>query len=168
MVRPQVTSTSRALFPFLVAGALASCFRPSLESPLPASARRLTPPAIFGEWWAMTTECSGSSAPMSSVQFYVVPGVSLFWREGSVVNGFWTRTGNRIVLAEGAIDDGSVVRHEMLHALTNDGRHTRQAFLERCGGVVACLSPCVEAAGGASSRAGAIDVPSRRDTTGRR
>lgn len=104
---------------------------------------------------------------MSSVQFYVIPGVSLFWRQGSVINGFWMREGNRIVLAEGAIDDGGVVRHEMLHALTNDGRHTRQAFLERCAGVVTCLTPCVEAANAGSSQSGAIDVPVGRDTVER-
>ena len=115
----------------------------------------------------MTAQCSGSSAPRASVQWYVVPGVWVFWREGSVVNGFWSRSGNRIVLAEGAVDDGFVVRHEMLHALTVDGRHTRQAFLERCGGVVACLSPCMEAANAGSSQSGAIDVP-RRDTITRR
>jgi hypothetical protein len=164
MHRRQVSTTSRALSLFVAACVLAACWRPRLESPLPASARPFDPPTVFGEWWAMTAECSGSSAPMASVQFYVVPGVSLFWREGSVVNGFWSRTGNRIVLAEGAVSDGEVVRHEMLHALTNDGRHTRQAFLERCAGVVACLTPCVEAAGGASSSPGAIDVPTRRDT----
>jgi hypothetical protein len=104
---------------------------------------------------------------MSSVQWYVVPGVAVFWREGSIVNGFWSRSGNRIVLAEGAVDDGFVVRHEMLHALTNDGRHTRQAFLERCAGLVACLSPCVDAANAGASPSGAIDVP-RRDTISRR
>jgi hypothetical protein len=43
----------------------------------------------------------------------------------------------------------------MLHALEVDGRHTRRAFIERCGGVVSCMSACIEAAsrspqGGAS------------------
>ena len=168
MVRRQDISTSRALLLFFAACVLAACWRPRLESPLPASAQRLTPPAVFETWWAMTSQCSGSSAPMSSVQWYVVPGVSVFWREGSVVNGFWSRNGNRIVLSEGAVDEGSVVRHEMLHALTNDGRHTRQAFLERCAGVVACMSPCVEAANAGSSQSGAVDVPVRRDTVSRR
>ena len=169
MVRRQVIRTSRALFLFFAVCMLAACWRQRLETALPSSAQRLTPPAVFEQWWTMTAQCSGSSAPLSSVQFYVVPGVSLFWRSGSVINGFWSRAGNRIVLAEGAIEDGGVVRHEMLHALTNDGRHTRQAFLERCAGVVTCLTPCIEAANaGASQAGGALDVPARRDTTIRR
>ena len=94
----------------------------------------------------MTSECSGKTRAFSEMRWFVVPGVSLFWRDGSVVNGFWSREGNKIVLAEGAIDDGEVVRHEMLHALENEGRHTRGAFIERCGGVVSCMSACIDAA----------------------
>ena len=93
----------------------------------------------------MTAECSGKASSLSTVQWFVVPGVSLFWRDGSVVNGYWSREGNAIVLAEGAVEDGAVVRHEMLHALQDDGRHTR-SFVERCAGVVGCMSACVQAA----------------------
>jgi len=145
MVRRLAFRTTRALLLFLAVGALAACFRPRVESSLPTGAQRFSAPPVYGKWWAMTAECSGATSSLSTVQWFVVPGVSLFWRDGSVVNGYWSREGNAIVLAEGALEDGTVVRHEMLHALQDDGRHTR-TFIERCAGVVGCMSACVEAA----------------------
>ncbi len=146
MDRRLARSTRRTLILAFAACSVGACHRLRVESPLPATAHRFVAPAIYEKWWAITAECSGTAGSLASVQWFVVPGVSLFWREGSVVNGFWSRNGNRIVLAEGALDDGAVVRHEMLHALEVDGRHTRRAFIERCGGVVSCMTACVEAA----------------------
>jgi hypothetical protein len=155
MVRRLAPGTTRALLLAFAAIFAGACQRLRVESPLPATAHRFVAPAVYQQWWALTSECSGASGSLESVQWFVVPGVSLFWRDGSVVNGFWSRDGNKIVLAEGAIDDGEVVRHEMLHALQVDGRHTRRAFIERCGGVVSCMSACIDVAsrspqGGAS------------------
>ena len=149
MVRRLALGTTRALLVVLAVGALAACFRPRVESSLPTGARRFSAPPVYGKWWAMTSECSGATGSMSTVQWFVVPGVSLFWRDGNVVNGYWSREGNAIVLAEGAVEDGAVVRHEMLHALQDEGRHTR-TFMERCAGIVGCMSACVQAARGSA------------------
>jgi hypothetical protein len=43
--------------------------------------------------------------------------------------------------------DGSLVRHEMLHAVTGDAGHSRSAYLSRCGGVVVCDQRCIDEAG---------------------
>ena len=94
----------------------------------------------------MTAECSGSRQSIESVEWFVVPGVTVFWYQGNLTSGFWSGAGNRIVLAEGAVDDGAVVRHEMLHALQPAAGHSR-AFVRQCGGLVICLSACREAAG---------------------
>jgi hypothetical protein len=145
MVRRLARNTRRALLPFLAVGALAACHHARIEAALPTGAQRFTAPLVYEKWWAMTAGCSGSTGSISSVQWFVVPGVSLFWRDGSIVNGYWLRDGNKIVLAEGAMEDGAVVRHEMLHAQQSEGRHTR-AFIEQCGGIVGCLTACVEAA----------------------
>jgi hypothetical protein len=150
MDRRLALGTKRVLLLFFVAGFVAACHTTRLESSLPAGAHAFTAPPIYERWWAMTSECSGTSTAMADVKFFVVPGASLFWLEGNVVNGYWSREGNRIVLAEGAIDDGAVVRHEMLHAQQRDGRHTR-SFVERCGGIVGCMSACLEAAGRGAS-----------------
>lgn len=147
MDRRLVRNTRRTLLLAFAAFSVGACQRLRVESRLPDTAHRFVAPSIYEKWWAMTAECSGTTGSLASVQWFVVPGVSLFWRDGSVVNGFWSRDENKIVLAEGAIDDGAVVRHEMLHALTVEGRHTRRAFIERCGGVVSCQTACIEAAG---------------------
>jgi hypothetical protein len=43
--------------------------------------------------------------------------------------------------------DGGLVRHEMLHALRSELGHPRDMFLERCGGLVVCLTSCVRDGG---------------------
>ena len=93
---------------------------------------------------------------MSAVEWYIVPNVSVFWHEGHLVNGYWMSTGNRIVLAEAAVEDGGVVRHEMLHAQQPGSGHARHDFVERCGGVVLCLSACLDGAGRAPEPSPAV------------
>jgi hypothetical protein len=89
------------------------------------------------------TECSGRSAPLSRVSWYVVPGASTVEIDGERYAGYWSSSGNAIVLAEAAMLDGPLVRHEMLHSLVEEAGHARGHFLERCGGVVACERRCV-------------------------
>ena len=146
-MHPRQSSSIRlAFFLSVIACSAVACHRPRVD-PLPGTAQPFTAPPVFARWWAMTAECSGASTAMTDVKWFVVPGVSLFWRAGSVINGYWSREDNAIVLAQGAIDDGAVVRHEMLHAMQREGRHLRRDFVEHCGGVVSCLSVCLEAAG---------------------
>src|SRR5689334_7334027 len=66
--------------------------------------------------------------------------------EADQVDGYWIQQGNPIVLAGSAQFNGPVVRHEMLHALVGAG-HSREQFLHRCGGVVACEDICLRDAG---------------------
>jgi hypothetical protein len=68
---------------------------------------------------------------------------------GRQVSGYWSSASNRIVLAGDAHLIGPVVRHEMAHALTRSTRHSRELFLERCGGVLHCGSECLLEAGDA-------------------
>jgi hypothetical protein len=77
------------------------------------------------------------------------PGASEFEHEGRMVSGYWSRVSNRVVLAEKAMMDGALVRHEMLHALEHDIGHSRRAYLQRCGGVVVCITSCLREAGSA-------------------
>jgi hypothetical protein len=86
---------------------------------------------------------------VAAVEWFVVPGVSEFEHEGRLVSGYWSRVSNRVVLAEKAMMDGALVRHEMLHALEHDIGHSRRAFLQRCGGVVVCITSCLRESGSA-------------------
>ncbi len=121
---------------------LAGC-RNLVDPPLPGGAQRYSPPAVYATWWAMTEHCAGIFASMNRILWFDVPGVSTLQSDIPDVQGYWSAASNRIVLAGNAAMDGSTVRHEMLHALLQRGTHPRNAFLDRCGGVVGCSKSCL-------------------------
>src|SRR4029079_6990738 len=115
------------------------------DPPLPAGTVGFSPPPAYELWWSLVQECAGRTGRMRSVDWYVVPGD--LDADGSV-EAYWSPGGNRIVLTSRKQMDGTIVRHEILHALLRGGGHTRHAFLERCGGVVLCNQACTLEAGG--------------------
>jgi hypothetical protein len=131
----------------MAASLLAACER-IVDPALPSDAVTFNPPPEYTRWWAMTESCSGRSGSLASVKWDFVPGTDLLKLNGATVTSYWTAASNSIVLAEGVRLDGSIVRHEMLHALTRASGHPRADFLERCGGVVNCSTQCI-ADGGA-------------------
>jgi len=124
----------------------AAC-RNLVDPDLPANAEQFTPPPVYARWWAMTEACSGLSGDLSSVSWFVVPGVSTVLLEGKPVEGYWSFASNRIVMAGNGKLAGGLVRHEMLHALIKARGHPRARFLEACGGVVTCTEGCISDAG---------------------
>lgn len=114
---------------------------------LPHGSERFTPPPIYRMWWEMTEACSGRTGKLGDIEWYVVPGSSLVRDAGSDVAGFWSPDNNTVVLSGESQMDGSVVRHEMLHALLFGAGHPRRLFLQTCGGVVACNDACIDDAG---------------------
>lgn len=129
----------------LLAVLLGGCDVPM--EPLPAGAVAIVPAAPYAMWWKRTEECAGRRGDFADVRWYVVPGVSEFLVDGSPYHGYWWPQGNRIVLAEGSMFSGPLVRHEMLHAITREGGHSREDFVTRCGGIVTCLGECETAVG---------------------
>src|SRR5512143_1658438 len=125
---------------------LAGC-RNLVDPPLPGGAQRYSPPAVYATWWAMTEHCAGIFASMNRILWFDVPGVSTLPSDIPEVQGYWSAASNRIVFAGNAAMTGSTVRHEMLHALLQRGTHPRNAFLDRCGGVVGCSKSCLADAG---------------------
>ena len=81
------------------------------------------------------------------MSWYRVPGTTIPLAEGTLVNGRWDKSANRIVLAGNAEFAGDLVRHEMLHALIRAPGHPRAEFISRCGGVVVCTQQCIREAG---------------------
>ncbi|MCC6930945.1 MAG: hypothetical protein IT359_18285 [Gemmatimonadaceae bacterium] len=85
---------------------------------------------------------------MRDVSFYVVPGAAeIPLADGHPVSGRWDDGANRIVLAGNAQLHGSLVRHEMLHALMRNGDHPREMFIGRCAAEVVCIDDCIVAGG---------------------
>ena len=113
---------------------------------LAPDAVRFTPPAVYARWWAMTEGCAGTTRNIEAIRFYHVAGNS-FRAHGDVVSGVYTSRGSSIVIAEDWLLDGGVVRHEMLHAISQRRGHPRDAFLGSCAGIVECEDACVRDAG---------------------
>jgi hypothetical protein len=124
----------------------AACERP-VAPVLVDGAERFEPPPVYQLWWEMTLYCTGRRAPLSTVRWYFVPGARTVQVNGERYAGYWSSAGNSIVLAEEAMLDGPLVRHEMLHSLVEVGNHPRGEFLGRCAGVVECDDRCVSDAG---------------------
>lgn len=125
---------------------------PVTEPPLPRGTIQFSPPPIYNGWWAMTEACSGITASMDAIGWYVAPpGATLLGSRD--IGGYWSMASNHIVLSAESQLDGGLVRHEMLHALLRAPTHVRSQFLGRCAGVVPCDMACVADAG----RAPAID-----------
>jgi hypothetical protein len=118
-----------------------------VTAPLPTGAIEWNPPARFALWWQMTESCSGRQGDLRAIRWYIVPGATSIDIDGKSVQG--VTIGNRIVLADAYRLDGSLVRHEMLHALLRgENGHPRDAFLVACNDVVVCDSVCEADAGG--------------------
>ena len=138
---------TRCLVVCVAYGVLSGCGEEAL-APLPVGAVRSAARPQYALWWAVAKSCSGFGGDLAGVEWYVVPGVSSF-SSGSYddLQGEWLPQHNRIVLAGSAVNDGMVVRHEMLHALSRDASHPASAFRDACGGLVACEGVCLETAG---------------------
>ncbi|HWZ59002.1 MAG TPA: hypothetical protein VNW46_08520 [Gemmatimonadaceae bacterium] len=115
----------------------------------PAGSQQFTPPARYKAWWRLTESCSGLTGDFSKVRWYRVPNSDSFSLEGSAVNGAWYADGNRIALGDSEMNNGALVRHEMLHALMQSGGHPRSQFLGNCSDIVVCVDRCVHDARGA-------------------
>jgi hypothetical protein len=113
---------------------------------VPSSAEPMDPPAIYARWWSMTESCSGRMAPFNSVRWYRTPGSSVKLNAEDVL-GYYSPSGNLIVVTDSMIDDGAGVRHEMLHALLNVTGHPRDEFLGACADLVDCRGTCISDAG---------------------
>lgn len=120
-----------------------------VDPPLPPTAVRLIPPIAYERWWRMVETCSAISGNLGDVNWYYVPDVDRVSDGREMVDGYWSKAGNQIVLPGNEVFDGELVRHEMLHALLQTGGHPRKPFLDSCGGVAGCESDpsCVADAG---------------------
>ncbi len=115
------------------------------DPPLPGGAVAFAPPARYARWWTQAQACSGLTGDLAAVQWYVVPGADTIPDPGHAdVNAYWSPASNRIVLGGKWARDGSVVRHEMLHALLGRGvtGHPAAYFQGRCAGWVPCTGEC--------------------------
>ena len=130
----------RGFIAMLLVATLASCRW--MTASLPANARAFQPPAVYARWWALTEACSGRSGDMGTVRWYRVASPE-FQVDGQQATAYWGRRDNRIVLADDLMENGTAVRHEMLHALLRERGHPRAQFLGACASVLDCPGSCI-------------------------
>ncbi|QJR37635.1 hypothetical protein [Gemmatimonas groenlandica] len=101
---------------------------------------QFTPPSVFALWWQQVETCAGRRADFSRMRWYrPIDGASLELADGGTYQGYWWDQGDRIALAN--VDHGPTARHEMLHAILNDGSHPLPMFAGPCAGVVGFDGP---------------------------
>jgi hypothetical protein len=132
-------------FAFGLLAVAVACSAISVEAP-PAS-DRFTAPPVYQLWWSMAEACSGITGSLADIKWYAVPNVDSISDGRDQVSGYWSSGDNRIVLIAAGKFNGTLVRHEMLHALLRINGHPRRQFVERCGGVVDCTGSCLDDAG---------------------
>lgn len=103
---------------------------------LPDNAVEFSSP-FLAQWWQQAEACSGKTGDFTSIHWYIVPGVGSFSvGYGPDPSGAYYPTLNSIVLAEYVDGDGTVVRHEALHAILHVTDHPPEYFRDKCGPLV--------------------------------
>jgi hypothetical protein len=126
----------------MLAFALATTACQGLFDPdFPPAAIPISPPPQYRVWWEVVESCSGRRTAFDAVTWFRVPVGHLTVR-GESAAGAWFVSGNRIALADGWKDDGSLVRHEILHAILRTGSHPREYFQGSCADEVVCGRDC--------------------------
>lgn len=125
---------------------LATCGCGDVLAPPPSAVPLHPLPEEYTAWWTLTERCAGVERRLDRVRFMVVPEPTIPGTED--VTGAWYRDVNTIVFAGGRERIGSIVRHEMLHAIVDRTDHPRSAFVDRCAGIVSCEGACIREAGG--------------------
>jgi hypothetical protein len=125
----------RTLGSLALGGLLSGCasLAPS-EASLPIGATEIPVSASYQDWHTKTQECSGLSGELSTIKFYVVPGVDSFPTSQGFKVGEWTSKDgvSRIVIAGNYQRHEMVVSHELLHSLLRREGHPTEFFVDRC------------------------------------
>lgn len=128
---------------FLIASGLAVVPAPRLHGirigALPEATAIDPPPGALRAWRELVA-CTGlpvrRGRGFDAIRWFRVEGTS-FVRpdDGRRVIGLWIRSDNAVILAGGRLDDDRLLKHELLHALLQQGGHDARAFARsgRCG-----------------------------------
>jgi hypothetical protein len=123
--------------------ATASCTA-VFEPEFPPNAVLVTPPPQYRVWWEVVESCSGHTRSFDAVRWYRVPLGAGLTVDGKSAGGAWFADENSIAIGDGWRTNGSLVRHEILHAILGTGSHPDEYFRGACGDVVLCGRDCRE------------------------
>ena len=114
------------------------------EPEFPPNAVLVPAPPQYRVWWEVVESCSGYSGDFDAVRWYRVPLGEGLTVKGESAAGAWFATENSIAIGDGWRTVGSLVRHEILHAILQTGSHPEEYFRDACGDEVACGRDCLE------------------------
>lgn len=143
-VRPQY-ATMLSIVAAAAAMALVAC--DALRPHFPDDATRYEPSIRYKAWWQAVEACSGRTAPLGAIHWYSAGEETIPFDEDGVNGIAYRGTAPVIVIASRHLNDGDVVRHEMLHVLLDRDGHPGEYFVQRCGGIVTCQDACLREAG---------------------
>jgi hypothetical protein len=110
---------------------------------LPAGAVTLDPLPDYVSWWSTVERCAGRKADVSRIHWFSIPGRTSFVYHDGQYDGYWWSEVHWILLAGDKVENGMIVRHEMLHDLLGRGDHPPEYFQQRCANIVACNGTCL-------------------------
>jgi len=114
------------------------------EPEFPPNAVLIPAPAQYRVWWEVVESCSGHTRDFDAVRWYRVPIGQGLTLDGESAAGAWFATENSIAIGDGWRTVGSLVRHEILHAILQTGSHPEEYFSDACGDEVACVRDCLD------------------------
>ena len=130
----------RSLALCLATAACSDVFDPEF----PPNAVLTPPPPQYRVWWEVVESCSGLTRDFDAVRWYRVPIGQGLTVDGQSAAGAWFAAENSIAIGDGWKMVGSLVRHEILHAILQTGSHPEEYFRNACGDEVACASACLD------------------------
>ena len=113
------------------------------EPDFPESAIPFAPPPEYRVWWEVLEGCSGHRARFDDIRWFKAPFGDIR-PDGKLAYGVWFARSNRIAVISNW-ESNALVRHEMLHAILQDGSHPDEFFKQRCGDLVLCGRDCPRA-----------------------
>ena len=123
--------------------ATAAC-RDVFEPEFPPNAALVQPPPEYRVWWEVVESCSGYTRAFDAVRWYRVPIGRGLTVSGETAAGAWFAGKNSIAIGDGWRAVGSLVRHEILHAILQTGSHPDEFFRDACGDEVLCGRDCLK------------------------
>jgi hypothetical protein len=113
------------------------------EPEFPPNAVLVQPRPEYRIWWEVVESCSGHTRDFDAVRWYRVPIGEGLNVSGENAAGAWFADENSIAIGDGWRTVGSLVRHEILHAILQMGSHPPEYFRDACGDEVLCGRDCV-------------------------
>ncbi len=102
---------------------------PSTQPPV-SGASRFEPPEKYTTFWKTLEGCARIKGNYKAIAWFKADSVTV---DGTDYNAYWFGKWNRVVIRSDRLDNDATIKHEMMHALIQNGGHPATYFSGRCG-----------------------------------